>query len=340
MSTAAGIYARELFSLGYGYPMWCPEPCPREIRLGDVGYLRDGQFHILFNTMPSTRAPGDAVTAESSEETTNVPEVYPPNFVEFVPPRETIVHASKRLIQPSASAGLDTPAAASGSLGLNFKSTRESGALLLLDRPGHKTSLSCDLHIRQYISEHIGSWCEYANTYLGIGLEDNDIMFVSGFFKTPVWTMAAFHDTNASGELTIRAGSFPFASSELRVSRTKDSTGLVFTQAGPYDRLQQYRTTGELEEKYDQCIFLNYYKSKRRILRTPKIIRAAAGRHRLPEDTSDSDDGSDDRNSVSSDESIDQFTQYYDPVNQLLGYILKVAHLCHCCALLVLMSQM
>ena len=186
-------------------------------------------------------------------------------------------------------------------------------------------------------------------------------MFVSGFFKTPVWTMAAFHDTNASGELTIRAGSFPFASSELRVSRTKDSTGLVFTQAGPYDRLQQYRTNGELEEKYDQCIFLNYYKSKRRILRSPKIIRAAAGPHRIPEDASDSDDGSDDRNSVSSDESIDQFkqvgqplpfqwltdlldlthgSQYYDPVNQLLGYILKVAHLCHCCALLVLMSQM
>ena len=119
MSTAAGIYARELFSLGYGYPMWCPEPCPREIRLGDVGYLRDGQFHILFNTMPSTRAPGDAVTAASSEETTNVPEVYPPNFVEFVPPRETIVHASKRLIQRELHCGSlrSTSVSASASAG-------------------------------------------------------------------------------------------------------------------------------------------------------------------------------------------------------------------------------
>ena len=49
------IYAEELGGLGLGYPMWYPElgTPGGEVKLGDIGYLRDGEFHLLFNcTLP------------------------------------------------------------------------------------------------------------------------------------------------------------------------------------------------------------------------------------------------------------------------------------------------
>lgn len=45
-------YANELKSLGYGYPLWYPEPSKNgEVQIGDVGYIEDGQFQRWFNVM-------------------------------------------------------------------------------------------------------------------------------------------------------------------------------------------------------------------------------------------------------------------------------------------------
>ena len=53
MDKAWDIYARRLMHLGHGHPLWGPEPSATfgEIRIGDVGYLRDGHFCFLFNAM-------------------------------------------------------------------------------------------------------------------------------------------------------------------------------------------------------------------------------------------------------------------------------------------------
>ena len=45
------IYAEQLLPVGYGHPLWLPEPSSREIELGDVGWLKEGGFHPLFNSM-------------------------------------------------------------------------------------------------------------------------------------------------------------------------------------------------------------------------------------------------------------------------------------------------
>ena len=48
------IYAEQLLPLGYGHALWYPEPAKaddREVHIGDVGYLHDGQLRPLFNTM-------------------------------------------------------------------------------------------------------------------------------------------------------------------------------------------------------------------------------------------------------------------------------------------------
>lgn len=60
MSTisAPQIYAEQLIPRGYGLPLWKPEP-PRsgEHEIGDVGFLQNGRFCRLFNSMKSPDDP-------------------------------------------------------------------------------------------------------------------------------------------------------------------------------------------------------------------------------------------------------------------------------------------
>ena len=59
MVAAWDIYAKELLPLGYGHPLWGPEPSLEfgEVHLGDVGYLREGRFCFLFNALKAADSP-------------------------------------------------------------------------------------------------------------------------------------------------------------------------------------------------------------------------------------------------------------------------------------------
>lgn len=59
--TPADIYADQLVRLGYGYPLWEPEPTKHgEVLIGDVGYVLDGAFYRLFNAMRGADDPVNA----------------------------------------------------------------------------------------------------------------------------------------------------------------------------------------------------------------------------------------------------------------------------------------
>ena len=53
------IYADQLLYHGYGYPLWMPDfdPSVSEAEIGDVGWLQDGGFYQMFNSM---KAKGEA----------------------------------------------------------------------------------------------------------------------------------------------------------------------------------------------------------------------------------------------------------------------------------------
>ena len=44
------IYASQLWNTGFGHPLWIPEPNEREVEIGDVGWLKKGEFRPLFNS--------------------------------------------------------------------------------------------------------------------------------------------------------------------------------------------------------------------------------------------------------------------------------------------------
>lgn len=55
--TAPDVYAQQLFRLGYGYPLWNPEPPRGEVLVGDVGFISDGSFYRVFNATKSETDP-------------------------------------------------------------------------------------------------------------------------------------------------------------------------------------------------------------------------------------------------------------------------------------------
>ena len=84
--SAAGwdIYAKELFQYGHGYPLWGPEPDTTygEVRLGDVGYLREGRFCFLFNCLPHLEEESDRASRHSRG--------YPNGFKPLILPPNTL----------------------------------------------------------------------------------------------------------------------------------------------------------------------------------------------------------------------------------------------------------
>ena len=160
---------------------------------------------------------------------------------------------------------------------LRYQCTESSGAILLLKRAGHFEFLDCRLHIKSYMLEHFSRWYDFANSSLGIGLQDKEILFVSGFIKTGNWAEAAFRNRGSNGELSISGGFLPLASvsGEFSASMSRCDSPALFYRSGPARSGQE-----GTEENADQCIFLHYYKMKRSLLWPD--IRAAAGPHTLP----------------------------------------------------------
>ncbi|KAG6913582.1 hypothetical protein DXG01_005799 [Tephrocybe rancida] len=59
MPAAHDIYAEQLSELRRGYPLYNLEPNPDDgpMQIGDVGFLRQGAFHLLFNVSRSRDDP-------------------------------------------------------------------------------------------------------------------------------------------------------------------------------------------------------------------------------------------------------------------------------------------
>lgn len=309
------LYAKGLMPLGYGYPLWGPEPDPSfgEVNIGDVGYIRDGHFCFLFNAMRSADHPVNQLRGVPSGF-----EVFRPRHSMIIDRPDEITQSqlhSKSLQSVSISAGASAgyeplcllfcliswtsnrDIGAAASAGLQYRCSEEFGALLMLKQSANKTYLECRMHIQQYVRAHISKWCSFANDEFGIGLEEQDLIFVSGHTKTSVWGAAAFQHSSASAELRIGGGCFvPSVSGEFNVSMSRCSDASVFSRCGPRDLVSTWNDDTPMRiPKYQQCIFVNYYKMKsRRWPLRPAVIQAAAGPHELPDDGDDDDSASTD----------------------------------------------
>ncbi|KAI1785149.1 hypothetical protein LXA43DRAFT_900376 [Ganoderma leucocontextum] len=294
--TPWNIYADELLHHGHGYPLWMPDPDPSvmEVEIGDVGWLHEGGFYQMFNSMKAEGEP-------------QVRNAVPSGFEPFVAlharvgPRDKITQpflCGRSIKQVDVDVEVATSAFAAsaplgGSAGINFgfKSTSDRGAFLVLSPPAVSRQILSKTHIINYMRANFDHWFEFANTTIGLGLRDEEILFVSGTTKTNRWAVAAFRGESrkTEGSFTANLGSLGEASLSMSVSNetlpsryyragpSRHASGAMLLPSVQPDGSEASPSPSLLPEQRDQCIFMNYYRMKRRFWKPLPMRAAGAG---------------------------------------------------------------
>ncbi|KAJ7040950.1 hypothetical protein C8F04DRAFT_185870 [Mycena alexandri] len=322
MPAAHQVYSSQLSQLHHGYPLWFPEPCLyKEVKVGDVGYLKDGRFHRLFSaTLP----------ADDPDQTLGVP----PRFQPLELPPGSWYHHDKcfdpgNLRSSSVSEyryGVDVNGTIlPGGAGVHFSCSTKQGALLHLSKPAIREDALAMEAFETYTLQNFQHWYDFANKTLRRGVKTG-MMIVTGCDKTFEWASAVFDERSKDAGISFQTDAVPGLSAELTFSGKWDTSSAVQHRSGPIHK-------GADEPKIDQTIFIRGYKVLQRPMRAPKVIKAAAEpRSRSP--SSDRDEDQADLCAVSASdsgestewewvlESIPGDSRVYHPSDALLEYIL------------------
>ena len=165
--------------------------------------------------------------------------------------------------------------------------------MLVLKHEARREALHPSHDLTRYILSHHESWSAFARDVLRLDLQPEDIIFVSGFMKTAEWALAAATHNAREGEIqfggelwNVAKATFSYTAGRSTSMSAEHRCGpKVGDPSSPEDANAPPQITAP---RFDQCVFLHYYKVKRRRLLGPKVIRGAAegsgssSRRRLP----------------------------------------------------------
>jgi len=308
------------------------EPAPlnyfRRIRIGDVGYVRRGCFHLLFsagcplgerqlgvdvpltfqqlalgpifNTQP--RLPG-YLSTNTVQETgvglgasmSAVPYVRSVASISYNDP--DVYH---RMLEPG--------------FNISFQLTEKQGAALVTKYPTYREDIQREQIFEEYTKHYYDSWVAFSRE-AGHG---NDVkpVLVTGVDMTRDFAMMSYSNNGVRLTSEFTASVPGVASAAVSAWGTWRTEGLVHTNCGPQlcrppsstqttDLMSSDDShTENVSDEYHQCVFVRYYTVRKRPLLAPKVIKASAGPHDLgpgsrddeklpPEAQSGSDSGSD-----------------------------------------------
>ena len=182
-------------------------------------------------------------------------------------------------------------AQASGRVGFKFTSTTDSGAFVVLEPPGQSDEIESKRHIVNHMRENFDNWFNFANgdDSYGLDLKEHDLIFVCGTTKTTRWAVAAFQGNTFRKKEGHVTGDFgPFATVGLSVNISNHILPTNHYRTGPRMGTNSLAHITEGENVTapagpSQCIFIHYYKMRRRVWWPFKgPMRAAAGPDNLP----------------------------------------------------------
>ncbi|KAH9057207.1 hypothetical protein EDB87DRAFT_1565573 [Lactarius vividus] len=180
-------YRDQLASLYYGHALWVPDPSELydRVRVGDVGYVKQGHFLRMFNAL---------LPANDDAQEYGVPDGFVPlNMGPFKNIRKlNLFHGD----YCSNTVTVDSYTSAS------FRCSRNNkGAFLSLPLNGVREDAIRTKAFETYIRKHCDSWLEFASVNeIDVRLED--IIFVTGCDLTSSWAMAAFVNSLDHGSVT------------------------------------------------------------------------------------------------------------------------------------------
>ncbi|TCD63774.1 hypothetical protein EIP91_004957 [Steccherinum ochraceum] len=304
------IYEGELFGKGYGIPLWFPEPHRnREVSIGDVGFLQGGSFMPVFNAHEGIKY-GDWDLPAGFKAFKLFGELRSSRS-RFIPSGHTVFSAGVT----TSSAAAEARASEFGGASFNFSVTKERGAMLFVRDDAEQELVMPHKKMANYMSENVDSWASCIDDKTG-ETRPEDLIFVRGFVKTKAWGVAALSTGHARQAVQI-SGGYGGATAGVQVTHDKTSSASLD---------QRWSPEGEVRDHADQCLFLNYYRYKRRLLWL-FTVQAGAGPHTLPDDQERDDDtgagvdGSGDGGGVVVEES--QTSKNPDYLDYLFDYIFE-----------------
>ncbi|KAF9649107.1 hypothetical protein BDM02DRAFT_3095227 [Thelephora ganbajun] len=267
--------------------IWNPttsrEPAPTSnytrINIGDVGFIRRGQFHLIFSAgIPlGLRQPGVDVPITFEE-------------LDVGPLTSSEPRPSGCLRTPSVRPiGGDlvdtefTPLSSEHGINFSFELAGDRGAALVTRYSTYRDDCLLEAAFETYTKRHYESWVTFARQKQ----YGNDIrpVLVSGLDMTRDFAMVAYSNEGASLGSDSTTTVPMFASSSASFRGTWRARCLPRTNHGPQPRAPPSRGQAILTNGFNQCVFVRYYTIRSRewwaLFFQKRLMRAGAGPHDL-----------------------------------------------------------
>lgn len=258
--------------LNKGHALWQPAPLPyfERVQLGDVGYIREGCFNLLF----SARCP------PSPLKKLNIGRILQPQ--PQIPGCLTGNQEATVITKPSSG----TPVSAlepGSSIQLQFKERR--GAALVTKYQTYKENIQAVGTFNKYVKENYASWVEFAREE---GHGDVNPVLVTGLDRTKDFAMMCYSNHDNGLECEFKTSTSEVASGSAW--GTWQTTKFIHMNHGPQLCSPPSSANAEgltppgdhraetASDEYNQCVFVRYFTMRTR-LGIPKVIKAGAGPH-------------------------------------------------------------
>ena len=143
--------------------------------------------------------------------------------------------------------------------------------MLILKNDAHREVLHPCRDLTQYILLNHAGWHQFARNVCRLELKSQDIIFVCGWVKTAEWALAAATHRARDGEIAFGGDFGPAGQASFSVSASHEVSMSWEHRRGP----KNTQDDSAKPTKFDQCVFLHYYKVKHRPFFVPKVLRAA-----------------------------------------------------------------
>ncbi|ESK92092.1 hypothetical protein Moror_10264 [Moniliophthora roreri MCA 2997] len=223
-------YARLLFPVGHGYPLWLPAPnaalpaaySDEGIRIGDVGIITpDGGFDFLFNiSLPADHPinqcrgiPNNFTPLVWNGQTFDVPDRFRPGVpVCSRHAKQTQVSVEGSAVVPGSPVGFGA--------GIEVSFAKDSGAVLMPSNGASRVDCSHRAAFRAYARKHAFDWYQFVNGELGREAENGSLYLVTGFDKSDAWETALFNSSYSSQSCSLIFNTGGIADGKMKLSQS------------------------------------------------------------------------------------------------------------------------
>ena len=159
-----------------------------------------------------------------------------------------------------------------------FKLTGERGAILITNDWTHQEDIRRKDDFEKYTTKYYSSWVAFARES---GHGDVKPVLVAGVDRTKQFATMVYSENRAGTECVFQVETpTPDSTSPPRWG-SWSTQGIAHTHTNVGPSLPVSRETQDPDE-CNQCVFIRYYTIRKR-LGIPRLIKAGAGPHRLPE---------------------------------------------------------